>query len=257
MTETISVVIPVLNDARMLERCLRTLTDQRRRPDEVIIVDNGCTDDSAAVAERFGAVVVAEHRRGITAASARGFDSAQGTIIARCDADSVLPPDWLERIEQDLTARPDALAVTGPGEFYEMRGVLARLARYVYIYGYFASMRLMLGHHVLFGSNCAVRAEAWRAVSGAVPRDDGEIHDDMDLSYRLPATARVILDRRLRVGISPRPFADVRVYGRRLARAWHTFSLHLPQQLPHRRWARRRAASQRAAAVSSGSGVVA
>lgn len=239
MSATISVVIPVLNDARMLERCLDSLAAQTRRPDEVIVVDNGCTDDSAAVAERFAATVITEPRRGVTAAAASGFDAANGAIIARCDADSVLPRDWLERIGTTLAVRTDAVAVTGPGAFYEMRRPRAALARALYIHGYFASMRVLLGHNVLFGSNCAVRASAWRAVSGSVPRDDSEIHDDMDLSYRLPSTSTVILDRGLVVGISPRPFTGFRVYWRRLVRAGHTFSLHLPQQLPHRRWARR------------------
>ncbi|MBO1902488.1 glycosyltransferase family 2 protein [Leucobacter weissii] len=237
---TVTVVIPVLNDARMLERCLESLAHQTRRPDEVIIVDNGSTDDSALVAHRYAATLIDEPRPGITAAAARGFDTATGEIIARCDADSILPPTWIERIERTLDENPEAVAVTGPGTFYNMNRTIELLARGFYIYGYFLSMRLLLGHHVLYGSNCAVRSEAWRAVSASVPRDDSEIHDDMDLSYRLPAHSRVRLDNALVVGISARPFDSISVYVRRLRRAVHTFSLHLPDQLPHRRYAARR-----------------
>lgn len=252
MSERISVVIPVRDDAGLLEACLASLAAQTRQPDEVIVVDNGCTDHSIAVAERFGATVVAEPRPGVTAASACGFDAASGSVIARCDADSVLPRDWLERIERTLASEPEAVAVTGPGTFYDLGRIRGALARAFYIHGYFASMRLLLGHNVLFGSNCAVRAAAWRAVSAEVPRDDTEIHDDMDLSYRLPATSRVVLDRTLVVGISPRPFDSLRVYARRLARAGHTFSLHLPQQLPHRRWTARWSRSDRRRAAATG-----
>jgi glycosyltransferase involved in cell wall biosynthesis len=239
MNAAISVVIPVLNDARLLEHCLAALAVQTRPPDEVIVVDNGCTDDSVAVARRYGARVVNEQRPGITAASAHGFDVAAGSIIARCDADSVVPPTWLAQIERTLRVAPDAVAVTGPGAFYDLGGIRGLLARAFYIHGYFISMRVLLGHNVLFGSNCAVRASAWRAIAGSVPRDDTEVHDDMDLSYRLPATSRVIFDRALVVGISARPFDSWRVYGRRLARAARTFSHHFPAQLPHRRWAAR------------------
>lgn len=239
MSTTISVVIPVLDDARMLDACLQAIRRQTRRPDEVIVVDNGCTDDSVSVAQRFGARVVAEPRPGITAASARGFDVATGSVIARCDADSRVPPRWLERLEQTFDAHPDALAVTGPASFYDLGKVSGAAARILYISGYFVSMRALLGHTVLFGSNCAVRAETWRAVSATIPRDDPEVHDDMDLSYRLPPTAHVVYDSELVVGISGRPFDSVTVFWRRLVRTGRTFSLHLPAQLPHRRWAER------------------
>lgn len=239
MSTTISVVIPVLDDARLLETCLATLQQQTRPADEVVVVDNGCTDDSVAVAQRFGARVVTEPRPGITAASSRGFDVARGSVIARCDADSRLPPSWLAQIEEQLAAHPTAVAVTGPATFHDLQGPRSAVAQVVYIAGYFFSMRALLGHNVLFGSNCAVRAEAWRLVSDLVPRDDKEIHDDMDLSYRLPATADVRYDPDLVVTISARPFDSLEVMVRRLTRAAHTFSLHLPAQLPHRRWAAR------------------
>ncbi len=239
MSTTISVVIPVLDDARMLESCLRAIQCQTRRPDEVVVVDNGCTDDSVRVARLFGARVVTEPRPGITAASARGFDAATGSVIARCDADSRVPARWVEGLERTLDAHPDALAVTGPASFYDLGRISGAVARILYVSGYFVTMRALLGHTVLFGSNCAVRARAWRAVSATVPRDDPEVHDDMDLSYRLPPTALVVYDRDLVVGISGRPFDSWAVFRRRLARAGRTFSLHLPAQLPHRRWAER------------------
>ncbi len=245
MRATISVVVPVLDDARYLEACLTALDHQTRPPDEVVVVDNGSVDDSVAVARRHGARVVSERRRGVTAASACGFDAATGEIVARCDADSVVPATWLERIESDLARVPEAVAVTGPARFYELHGAPEILARTLYLGGYFVSMRLLLGHHVLFGSNCAVRAHAWQAVSASVPRDDPEVHDDMDLSYRLPVTAVVLHDRRLVVGISARPFVSLESMGRRASRAVRTFSLHLPAQLPHRRWAGRLRAGRR------------
>ena len=55
---TISVVIPVYNDAALLRRCLEALAAQTRRADEIVVVDNGSTDDSAEVARRGGARVV-------------------------------------------------------------------------------------------------------------------------------------------------------------------------------------------------------
>jgi glycosyltransferase involved in cell wall biosynthesis len=227
-SETITVVIPVLNDSAMLEEALRGLALQTRRADEILVVDNNCTDDSPEIARRYGARVVREHRPGITAASSRGFDVALGTIIARCDADTRMPAGWLQQIEADLALNPAAVAVTGPARFYDLHGLPHLLARLIYISGYFAVMRPILGHEVLYASNCAMRASAWRAVAASVPRDDTEIHDDFDLSFRLGRTARVLYDRRLVVEVSGRPFDSRRVMARRLTRAWHTMRLHLP-----------------------------
>ena len=55
---SLSVVVPVRNGGRDFERCLRRLRDSHLADFELIVVDDGSTDDSAAVAERAGAIVV-------------------------------------------------------------------------------------------------------------------------------------------------------------------------------------------------------
>ncbi len=240
---TISVVIPVLDDAPMLRLCLGSLAVQTRRADEVVVVDNGSRDDSARIAAEAGARVIAEHRPGVTAAAARGFDAAHGEIIARCDADCRLPADWLERIERVFAERPEIMALTGPGSFYDLRGLPRRFGEALYMRGYFLSMHAALGNSVLFGSNYAIRSAAWRRVSTTIPRDDPAIHDDIDLSYRLNPAEIILYDPRLVVGISARPLRSGRGILRRIGRAFHTFSIHWPEQSPPRRWQRRAMAS--------------
>jgi hypothetical protein len=84
-----------------------------------------------------------------------------------------------------------------------------------------------------------MRASFWREVSGDVPRDVVELHDDMDLSYRVDPTRRVIYDRSLIVGISGRPLANPAAVLRRLRMARVTFDEHLPEQSPLSRWSAR------------------
>ena len=82
--------------------CLQSLSAATYPRTFIVVVDNGCSDDSAAVARAFGARVVPEPVRGIPAAAATGYDAATGDVIARCDADSRLPADWIEHVVRVL-----------------------------------------------------------------------------------------------------------------------------------------------------------
>ncbi len=212
----ISVVVPSWNDAAMLRRCLAALDVQTRPADEIVVVDNGSTDDTAAVAVAAGARVVVEPRRGVWPATIAGFDAAQGEIIARLDADSVPPPDWIERVEELLAASGDLSAVTGPGDFYGGNPFTRWVGEHVYIAGYFWFIGGLLGHPPLFGSNLALRRALWTALRPRLDPTLKRIHDDLQLSFLLEPDMTVVYDRTLRVGVSARPFSSLRGLGRRL-----------------------------------------
>ena len=222
----ISVVIPALNDAVMLAACLDALAAQTHPAGEIVVVDNGSTDDTAEVARNGGARVVVEPRRGIMPATAAGFDAATGDILARLDADSVPPPDWLERVEAAFAAEARLTALTGPGDFYGSNRLVHWLGKTLYIGGYFWFMSFMLGHPPLFGSNLALRASAWKRLRLTVHRNLREVHDDLDLAYHLEPDMLVRYDPTLRVGISSRPFSSWSGLGRRLSWAYKTIRLN-------------------------------
>jgi glycosyltransferase involved in cell wall biosynthesis len=236
----ISVVIPALNDADMLVRCLSALAAQNRLPDEIIVVDNGSTDETAAVARVGGARVVVEPQRGIPRATATGFDAATGTIIARLDADSVPPSTWLAHVEARFAASPDLAALTGPGDFYGASRLVRRAGEVLYIGGYFWSMGWLLGHPPLFGSNFAISSAAWARIRDTSHRDVRELHDDLDLSFQFQPDMPVAYDPQLRVGVSARPFGSFAGLGRRLYWAYTTLAINASEQpLLDRRAARK------------------
>lgn len=235
----VTVVIPALNDAVMLERCLAALAAQTRVPDEIVVVDNGSTDDTAEVARRAGAVVAWEPIRGIGPASARGYDTATGDIFARLDADSMPPEDWIARVEARFEARPELSALTGPGDFYGATPRVHWLAEHLYIGGYLWFVGMLLGHPPLFGSNLALRRETWMRVRGTVHRTMREVHDDLDLAYAIQADMEVEWDPQLRVGVSARPFASASGFWRRIRWAFGTLALDWENPIV-RRAARRR-----------------
>jgi glycosyltransferase involved in cell wall biosynthesis len=236
---SISVVIPALNDAAMLEKCLAALAVQSRPADEIIVVDNGSTDDTAAVARHAGARVLDQPVPGIFPSTAAGFDAAGGDILARLDADSVPPVDWLARVEVEM-ADGALTALTGPGEFYGGSRLTHWFGRTFYIGGYFWFVSIVLGHAPLFGSNLALRADAWRRIRGSVHSDRRDVHDDFDLAFHLTPDMTVRYDPTLLVGISSRPFGSWSGFARRIRWAFGTLALNWREEGPLERRARRR-----------------
>ncbi|WP_323960206.1 glycosyltransferase family 2 protein [Arthrobacter sp. JZ12] len=233
---SVSVVIPCKDDAGPLARCLETLAAQTLAPLEIIVVDNNSSDNSAEVAARFGARVIPEPTPGIAAAASTGYDAALGDLIARCDADTLAPADWLERIVDRFAAEPELAVLTGPGAFYDTTPLRARLAAVAYMMGYFLLMGLAMGHWPPFGSNCAFRRTDWLSARERVHRLDPDVHDDVDLGFALRPTQRTVLDWSLEVGISARALAGGRKGWLRFTRAVHTLALHWRGTPPWERW---------------------
>ncbi|EYT60176.1 glycosyltransferase family 2 protein [Microbacterium sp. UCD-TDU] len=227
---SVSVVIPVRDDARLLEVCLSALARQTPIADEIVIVDNGSSDDTAAVAERFGARVVSEPIRGIPRASAAGYDAATGDIIAR--------------LERTFRTRDDVDFVTGEPRFYGATPLVHWMGAHLYIGGMYAAMGPLLGHAPLYGSNMAMRASVWRMLSGEVHREEQNIHDDFDLSFHVRPGMTVLRDRGLVVEVSARPFQDWASLRRRLSYVVPTVRLHLSEEPLHRRRQARREAER-------------
>src|SRR5690242_3972379 len=95
----VAAVVPHWNRRDLLQTLLANLADQTRKFDEIIVVDNGSTDDSADVAERAGAKVIRlEQNLGFAAAVNRGIESTKADWVAILNNDVTLAPDWLERL---------------------------------------------------------------------------------------------------------------------------------------------------------------
>lgn len=222
---TVSIVIPCKNDARMLARCLNALSEQLRPGDEVIVVDNGSTDDSEEVARAAGARVIVAGG-GLANATASGFDAATGDVLARIDADTVPPPGWLERLRDDVACTPAPVALTGPADFYGSTRFIAWTGRFLYLGFYFHVVGAALGRPPLFGSNMALTAPLWARIRGLVHRDRVALHDDLDISLQLPPDAHVRYDHELRVGVSARQLTSWRSLARHVAWAGVTFAVN-------------------------------
>lgn len=110
MTATIAVVIPTYNRAGFVKTAIASALAQTRRPDEIVVVDDGSTDDTAAVVARYGGVVryVRKDNGGEASARNRGVREARSTWIAFLDSDDAWEPQALERLEAASRDYPNA-----------------------------------------------------------------------------------------------------------------------------------------------------
>jgi hypothetical protein len=129
---TVSVVIPCLDEAPTIASCVRHAIDVLARSGwhgEVIVVDNGSSDDSAALAEAAGARVVREPRRGYGSACRAGFTAARGRYIIMADGDLTYDFEEIPRFVDELDRGADL--VVGDRMDHIDPGAMSRLHRYV------------------------------------------------------------------------------------------------------------------------------
>jgi glycosyltransferase involved in cell wall biosynthesis len=105
----VSVIIPVFNRERYLREALESARAQTRPAEEIIVVDDGSTDDSAEVARSFGGNVrcLTQANQGCGPARNSGIAAARGELIAFLDSDDLWLPTKLERQIAELVTRPE------------------------------------------------------------------------------------------------------------------------------------------------------
>jgi len=117
---TISFVVPARNEEQYIEATLRAILAQPSELiAEIIVVDNGSTDHTAALAQAVDPriKVLNQPRPGIAPTKAMGIAAACGDIVACIDADTVIPPHWAARVVQAFTQQPQLAAISGPYVF--------------------------------------------------------------------------------------------------------------------------------------------
>lgn len=118
---SISVITPCYNGARYLGETIESALAQTQPPLEVIVVDDGSTDDSAAIAESFGPPVrvIRQSNQGESVARNRGIAEARGTHLLFLDADDLLHTEALQVLSSALGAEADAVARMGCAVFHD------------------------------------------------------------------------------------------------------------------------------------------
>jgi glycosyltransferase involved in cell wall biosynthesis len=111
---TVSVIIPCFNQGGFLAEALDSVRSQTLPATQIILVDDGSTDDTAAVARRYpGVKYVRQPNRGLAAARNAGLARSSGDFIVFLDADDRLKPEALDVGRRELLAHPECALVWG------------------------------------------------------------------------------------------------------------------------------------------------
>ncbi|HEY7321681.1 MAG TPA: glycosyltransferase family A protein [Candidatus Binatia bacterium] len=196
----LSVIIPVHNDATGLSECLTALKAAGSPDREIIVVDDASTDETPRVAESFGVRVLRLMRNsGPAAARNYGARHAGGDIVFFVDADVMVAPGALRRVEAVFQEQPDLAAVFGS---YDARPrAEGTISQYRNLLHHFVHQT---GHSEAstFWAGCgAIRRTVFDSIGGF---DEKKFLrpsiEDIELGYRLrQAGHRILLDKSLQV----------------------------------------------------------
>jgi GT2 family glycosyltransferase len=199
MQPGISIVVPVHDGAAYLAQCLQAVRDLCPAPLECIVVDDGSTDGSAAIAQAAGYPVISTPgRRGPAFARNRGAAAARGEILLFVDADVMVPPDALARLAARFAEDPARDAVIGSYDYQPASpDFLSQYRNLLHCYTHQQGQARTCG----FWTGCgAIRAAVFRAHRGFDEAHTRPCIEDLELGSRLrQAGAQIWLDKQLQV----------------------------------------------------------
>lgn len=227
----VSVVIPAFNEERYIGRCLDSLMRQKIKPDEIIVVDNNSTDKTTDIVKKYPVILINEKKHGITPARNRGFNSARFDIIARTDADTVLPSNWIEKIKKNFQDE-NLVALSGPAEFYDLPDFVQNTRwqtkpTWLKIIKYYNRIvRKILKHDCLYGPNCIFRKSEWEKIKNKICLNDRQVHEDLDLAIHLAPLGKIKFDNTFVVKTSVRRWKRPENYFEYLIRIFSSIQKH-------------------------------
>lgn len=178
----VSVIIPAYNEEKFIGKCLKSLLSQEVLADEIIVIDNNCSDKTCLIAKELGVITIKETKQGMIHARNCGFNMAKNEIIARCDADTILPKNWIKTIIKNFENKKiDALS--GPIIYHDS---FLKSASIHPSHLYLESLKLFShGNRYLVGPNMVITKKIWQKVKNKVNLDKTNVLEDIDLSLNI------------------------------------------------------------------------
>jgi cellulose synthase/poly-beta-1,6-N-acetylglucosamine synthase-like glycosyltransferase/peptidoglycan/xylan/chitin deacetylase (PgdA/CDA1 family)/spore germination protein YaaH len=133
----VTVVIPAYNEGKVIEFTLRSLLDSKYENLELLVVDDGSSDDTAEVVSRMAQAhprirLIQQENSGKAAAANRALEAARGEIVVAVDADTIVPAESIPKMIAHF-ANPEVTAVCGNVEVGNVNGVLTAFQAIEYV----------------------------------------------------------------------------------------------------------------------------
>jgi glycosyltransferase involved in cell wall biosynthesis len=199
----ISVVVPAYNEERNISACLASLSEQTIERDEyeIIVVDGGSKDRTREIAAQYADLVFIQTSKKVGGARNDGAMKGQGEILATTDADSVIPPNWLEVIREGFARDQKVVQLYGPVDPLEgglKNHLFLALANNFSRIGYHSGL-----FYYTLGCNTAFRMKAFIEAGMYACIDAG---DDLEIPRRMRKQGKIRFDNRMRVFFSMRRY---------------------------------------------------
>jgi len=208
MSAKVSVVIPIYNYGRFVAAAIQSVLEQTHPIAEIIVVDDGSTDNTAEAVARFGAKVryIKQENAGVCAARNNGVRNASGVFIAFLDADDIWYPEKIEK-QMAKFAEDGEIGLVHCG----MREFDGESGETVHLHaqgkgGWLANELLLFVEPaiVVSGSAIVVHRRAFEEVGGF--DTNLKVGEDWDFCYRIA--------RKFKIGFVPELLVDYRNHGK-------------------------------------------
>ena len=193
----ISVIVPTKNEQERLPLLLKSIESQTYSNIEVIVADSMNIDRTEQIARKFSAKVVNVPVGSVGHASSTAANQSSGSIIIRCDADTVFLPEFMEKIVRNFQSNNGINVILSSHYYYDGSFIINFLS-FLYI-KYWRPPRMTPGYMT------AIRREIYFEVGGYDPQMRRD--EDTDLGRRIVrryGTCHILVDRKLVVLISAR-----------------------------------------------------
>jgi len=207
-TGPVTVILPFFNEAKFIPATLNSLLSQSLLPERIILVDNGSTDDGAALCRAIAlggseveTIIINVKKPGKIHALKGGQQLISTEFVAFCDADTFYPPHYLEKAVTLIGAAGErCVGALAPGIVPEAKSSRAavQIAKAVFVGKILAKQCHSGGFGQIF------RTRAYRVAGGYDPSIWPFVLEDHEIIHRMLARGTVLYDRDLWCITSPR-----------------------------------------------------